>query len=68
MVDYKILKAGYCVQNEICSIKKGKNKKTKFYAMFVLLKHEKFGYIIFDTGYGSHFYKASKNFPYSIVK
>lgn len=66
MVDYKILKAGYCVQNEICSIKKGKNKKTKFYAMFVLLKHEKFGYILFDTGYGSHFYKASKNFPYSI--
>ena len=66
MVEYKILKAGYCLQNELCSIIKGKNKQTKFYAMFVLLKHEKYGNILFDTGYSNYFYKASKNFPYSI--
>lgn len=66
MVEYKILKAGYCLQNEVCSIMKGKNKKTKFYAMFVLLKHEKFGNILFDTGYDTSFYEASKKFPYSI--
>ena len=66
MVEYKILKAGYCLQNELCSIIKGKNKQTKFYAMFVLLKHEKYGNILFDTGYSNYFYEASKNFPYSI--
>ena len=66
MVEYKILKAGYCLQNELCSIIKGKNKQTKFYAMFVLIKHEKYGNILFDTGYSNYLYEASKNFPYSI--
>ncbi len=68
MIEYKILKAGYCLQNELCSIIKGKNKQTKFYAMFVLLKHEKYGNILFDTGYSNYFYEASQFFPYSIYE
>ena len=67
-MEYKIFKSGYCYQNEICSIVKGKNKKTKFFAMSVLIKHPKKGYILYDTGYSKEFYTASKNFPYSIYK
>ena len=66
MIEYKILKAGYCIQNELVINIKGKNKQTKIYAMFVLLKHTEFGNILFDTGYSEYFYKASKKFPYSI--
>lgn len=62
----KILKAGYCFQNELHTIIKGKNKRTKFYAMAVLLEHPDFGYMLFDTGYSEEFYNATKNFPYSI--
>ena len=65
-VEYKIFKTGYCLQNEIFAIIKGKNKKTKFYAMSVLIKHPKSGYILFDTGYSKEFYNAIKKFPYSI--
>ena len=65
-VEYKIFKTGYCFQNELFTILKGKNIKTKFYAMSVLLKHPKFGYILFDTGYSKEFYSATRKFPYSV--
>lgn len=65
-IEYKILKAGYCLQNEQYSIMKGKKKQTKFYAMFVLIKHSEKGYILYDTGYSTEFYNASNKFPYSI--
>ena len=65
-IEYKIFKTGYCFQNELCTILKGKNIKTKFYAMSTLIKHTDYGYILFDTGYSKRFYEATKKFPYSI--
>ncbi len=65
-LEYKIFKTGYCLQNELCSIVKGKNIRTKFYAMAVLIKHPTIGNILFDTGYTKEFYKAAENFPYSL--
>lgn len=65
-IDYKILKSGYCYQNELCSIAKGKNHKTKFFAMAVLINHPQKGYILYDTGYSEYFYSAAKKFPYSL--
>ena len=65
-IEYKIFKTGYCLQNEIFAIMKGKNKKTKFYAMSVLIKHPKIGFVLFDTGYSKEFYNATQKIPYLI--
>lgn len=62
----KILKVGYCTQNLAHAIKGGKGKKVKFYALVALLHHPKHGYILFDTGYSSEFFTATKHFPYSL--
>ena len=65
-IEYKIFKTGYCFQNELFTILKGKNKRTRFYAMSVLLKHPNLGYILFDTGYSKAFFSATQKFPYLI--
>lgn len=65
-VDYKILQAGYCFQNRKNAIRGAKSEIIKFPANFALIKHEKHGYILYDTGYSEHFYAQTKQFPYCI--
>ena len=66
MVKQKLMWAGYCLQKEANSISGGKNREIKFPALFVLLTHPVHGHILFDTGYGMHFYEAVRKFPYSL--
>lgn len=37
-------------------------------ALFFLIEHPEKGYILFDTGYNTRYYEATKKFPYSILK
>lgn len=48
----KIYKCGYCVNDLGIVFKEYKiGSKDRFYANCILLKHEKYGYILVDTGY-----------------
>jgi glyoxylase-like metal-dependent hydrolase (beta-lactamase superfamily II) len=64
----KILKIGYCTQLEKMAVKNGRLKTMEFPATVVLIKHEKIGYILFDTGYGEAFFEATQKFPYNLYK
>lgn len=55
--------AGHCLANENDAIKGGRKKKIKFHALWGLINHPSHGYILFDTGYTSRFYKATQNYP-----
>ncbi|QZY54022.1 MBL fold metallo-hydrolase [Crassaminicella profunda] len=61
-----ILVSGYCTQLEKIVIRGGRLKHIKFPSMVVLLRHPVYGYILFDTGYASHFFTETKKFPYWI--
>lgn len=37
-------------------------------ALFFLIEHPEKGYILFDTGYDTRYYEATKKFPYNILK
>jgi hypothetical protein len=63
---FEILKAGYCTSNQSIALQKAENKTIKFPAMVALLEHDRKGLFLFDTGYSSHFFQASKTLPYSI--
>jgi glyoxylase-like metal-dependent hydrolase (beta-lactamase superfamily II) len=64
--DFKLLKAGHCKQLERVSIASGKWRHIEFPSLFSLITHTTKGNILFDTGYSSHFFDASKKFPYLI--
>ena len=49
---------GYCVNEMKYIIKNPKEKRKKFYAGVFLIKHVKYGYILFDTGYSTKIYKC----------
>src|SRR6187549_2200647 len=58
-----ILHAGYCTSPEHLAIQGGRWKTIHFPAMFVLLRHPKFGPMLFDTGYSYRFFDETKKFP-----
>ena len=51
---------GYCVNQMKYIIKKPAEKTRKFYAGVFLLRHEKYGYILFDTGYSKEIYDCGE--------
>jgi glyoxylase-like metal-dependent hydrolase (beta-lactamase superfamily II) len=58
--------AGYCLAKESHSIKGGKNKDIRFQAMFGLIQHPKYGWILYDTGYTRRFFDATNKYPNKI--
>lgn len=65
-VKLSLFKTGYCVHPEKIAVKDGSLRKVKFPALVGLISHPEKGYILFDTGYASHFFEACEKFPYSI--
>ncbi len=65
-MEVTIFQAGYCTHIERVIKKDGQWKSIKFPALFALIKHPNLGYILFDTGYSTEFYKLTKKFPYNI--
>ena len=58
-----ILHAGYCTAPEHLAIHGGRWRNIHFPAMFALLRHPKFGAMLFDTGYSYRFFDETKKFP-----
>lgn len=54
----KYYACGYCTNKLKYIMKKPQEKVKKFYAGVFLIKHEKYGYILFDTGYSELIYKC----------
>ncbi|MGN7942838.1 MBL fold metallo-hydrolase [Virgibacillus sp. 6R] len=61
----QLFECGYCTHPEKIILSNGSFKSVKFPATVALLNHETYGYILFDTGYASHFLEATKRFPFS---
>ncbi len=55
--------SGYCKAHANIVNPNLKLKITRFYAVWALIQDESFGNILFDTGYSSHFFNATQNFP-----
>lgn len=58
--------SGYCFAKAKHVVRGDKDKHIKFYALFGLLKHPLRGWILFDTGYTTRFYEATKTYPHKI--
>ncbi len=63
LMKINILHAGYCTAPEHIAIHGGRWRTIHFPAMFALLRHPKFGAMLFDTGYSYRFFDETKKFP-----
>ncbi|MBR6033764.1 MAG: MBL fold metallo-hydrolase [Clostridia bacterium] len=58
VIEIKYYACGYCTNKLKYIIKKPQEKIKKFYAGVFLIKHSKYGYVLFDTGYSEQIYKC----------
>jgi glyoxylase-like metal-dependent hydrolase (beta-lactamase superfamily II) len=60
--------SGYCSADESHVYIGAPKGKTVFPAFWALIEHPSLGYILFDTGYSSHFLEATSSFPNSLYR
>jgi len=62
-IEVKLFSSGFCTAHaRVVDPVNGKGK-TKFEAVWALLKHPEWGYLLFDTGYSERFTTATESFP-----
>lgn len=56
IIEIRLYKCGYCENNVKSIIKKSKKEILKFPALVAFIRHQKYGNILFDTGYSKSVY------------
>lgn len=68
ILDYKLIAVGHCKHPEFITIKGGKWCAKKYPALCALIKHQSYGYILYDTGYSERFFDETRKWPFSLYK
>lgn len=62
-VSLNVLRAGWCRHLECMADRGGRIAPTRFPALCGLIRHPDAGWILYDTGYAEHFFKATQALP-----
>lgn len=62
-VSLKVLRVGWCQHLECMADRGGRWATTRFPALCGLIRHPDAGWILYDTGYAEHFFKATQMLP-----
>src|SRR5690625_2444699 len=62
-----IMNAGFCTIKRSYLIKGTDSSNVSVPALFFLIEHPIHGNILFDTGYSTRYFEATKNFPFSLM-
>ena len=65
-VEFEWLRVGHCRQIERLAQPGGRWMTVEFPAYCGLLRHSREGVLLFDTGYGGHYLRASRRWPYRL--
>ena len=63
-----LLQAGYCQCPGHLARGRGSWRNIRFPALFALIEHPRFGRLLFDTGYGTAFFRATQRLPYRLYR
>jgi glyoxylase-like metal-dependent hydrolase (beta-lactamase superfamily II) len=67
-VTLTLLQAGYCTCPEHLARGRGPWRNIRFPALFALVQHPGFGNVLFDTGYSTEFFRATRPLPYRLYR
>lgn len=62
-ITFHLLKAGHCAHPECVAMRGGRWSSLRFPALCGVIEHPQRGVIVFDTGYSSHFFDATRPLP-----
>jgi glyoxylase-like metal-dependent hydrolase (beta-lactamase superfamily II) len=62
-----IMNAGFCKTKKSQLLKDADPTDVSVPALFFLIEHPVHGNILFDTGYSTRYFEATKNFPFSLM-
>lgn len=62
-----IMNAGFCTTKKSHLIKGADSSDISVPALFFLIEHPVHGNILFDTGYSTRYFEATKKFPFSLM-
>jgi glyoxylase-like metal-dependent hydrolase (beta-lactamase superfamily II) len=65
---FQLLKVGHCTHPECIAMRGGRWRSALFPALCGLIEHPSRGWILFDTGYSSHFMDATAGFPERVYR
>lgn len=63
---FKLFKVGHCRGFACLANRRLQFRKIDFPATVALLKHEKYGFILFDTGYSEHYFNEYNKLPFKL--
>lgn len=67
-VDLVVLNSGVVRTREAFVVPRGSKEQVDIPALFALIRHPKAGVGMFDTGYSTRFYDATRRFPYRLYR
>lgn len=67
-VSLTLLSAGYCTCPEHLARGRGPWRGLRFPALFALVEHPRLGRLLFDTGYSTAFFRATRPWPYRLYR
>ena len=62
-----VMNAGFCITKRSHLIKGADSSDISVPALFFLINHPVHGNILFDTGYSTRYFEATKDFPFSLM-
>lgn len=63
MLRLRLFEGGYCTHRQKMALRSRSLRTVTFPSIFGVIEHPQQGVILFDTGYGSHFFAATAPFP-----
>ena len=67
-VRVQILNAGICPADRNKMLRGARSAMLDVPAMFALIRHPEKGILLYDTGYATHFYDATKRWPFAVMR
>jgi glyoxylase-like metal-dependent hydrolase (beta-lactamase superfamily II) len=67
-IAWRLFEAGHCVHPEASSREGASWRPCEFPALVALLRHPHLGWMLFDTGYGQAFVRATRKLPESLYR
>lgn len=68
MLEFKLYQVGSCSHCQRMTLSNGSYQKVNYPSLCALIKHQKHGYLLYDTGYSDQFFDETQKFPYSLYK
>ncbi len=67
-LELTVFNSGWVPAHKKLVVAGGPGGEVRMPALFALIRHPEHGLILYDTGYHTRFYEATKKFPYSLMR